>query len=69
MRASDGTLRLGTPSPTLRRLEGRETAAWRPRKTERASWFSRILRRRQPTTYERCLAIHIHYAGPRSALS
>src|SRR6185437_14269786 len=39
MRASDGTLRLGTPSPTLLRLEGRQTAAWRPRKIQRTSWF------------------------------
>jgi hypothetical protein len=33
------------------------------------SWLGRWLGQRQPTTYQRCLAIHIYYAGPRSALS
>jgi len=33
------------------------------------SWLARLWRRRRPTLYQRCLAVHIHYAGPRSALS
>jgi hypothetical protein len=33
------------------------------------SWIGRLLHRRETTTYQRCLAVHIHYAGPRSALS
>jgi hypothetical protein len=33
------------------------------------SWLGRILHRRKTTTYQRCLAVHIHFAGPRSALS
>ena len=36
---------------------------------QRNSLVSRWLGRRKPTTYERCLAVHIHFAGPRSALS
>jgi hypothetical protein len=34
----------------------------------RGSWLARILARRQPTTFQRCLAVHIHFAGPHSAL-
>jgi hypothetical protein len=37
---------------------------------ERGSWLGHLLaRRREPTTFQRCLAIHILYAAPRSALS
>lgn len=35
----------------------------------RRSLLGRILGRQETTTYQRCLAVHIHYAGPRSALS
>lgn len=35
----------------------------------RRTWFGRLLRRREPTTFHRCLAIHIHFSGPHSALS
>ena len=35
----------------------------------RRNWFGRILHRRDTTTYQRCLAVHIHFAGPHSALS
>jgi hypothetical protein len=38
-------------------------------KTPRRTWLGRLLNRREMTTYQRCLAVHIHYAGPRSALS
>jgi hypothetical protein len=34
----------------------------------RSGWLGRILHRRKTTTYQRCLAVHIHFAGPRSAL-
>ncbi|MDB5409631.1 MAG: hypothetical protein JWL84_4543 [Rhodospirillales bacterium] len=37
--------------------------------TLQRSWIDRLLRRREPTVYHRCLAVHIHHAGPRSALS
>lgn len=40
-----------------------------PAALPRNSWLGRWLGRRQPTTYQRCLAIHIYFAGPRSALS
>jgi hypothetical protein len=33
-----------------------------------ASRLDRWLGRHKPTTFHRCLAIHIHLAGPRSAL-
>jgi hypothetical protein len=35
----------------------------------RRTWVGRILRKRETTTYQRCLAVHIHFAGPHSALS
>ena len=38
--------------------------------TSRPSLLDRILHRRKTSTvYQRCLAVHIHFAGPRSALS
>jgi len=30
--------------------------------------ITRFFRRQEPTTFQRCLAIHVHYAGPRSGL-
>ena len=67
MSANDGVLQMNrTPSLDL---------AWRPRaraaapSPARPSWLAWLPRRRKPTTYERCLAIHIHFAGPHSALS
>jgi hypothetical protein len=30
------------------------------------TWLQRVLGRREPTTYQRCLAVHIHFAGPNS---
>ncbi len=35
---------------------------------ERRSWIARWLGRSEPTVYQRCLAVHLHFAGPRSAL-
>jgi hypothetical protein len=31
-------------------------------------WLHRLLHRREPTLYQRCLAIHIHHAKSNSAL-
>lgn len=66
MLASQGSLGLsaakfGSPRRLPRPAGGRVDA--------RLPWLARLLRRRQPTTYHRCLAIHIHFAGPHSALS
>jgi hypothetical protein len=30
--------------------------------------ITRFFRRQEPTTFQRCLAIHLHYAAPRSGL-
>jgi hypothetical protein len=35
----------------------------------RHSWINRVFRRREPTLYQRCLAVHVHFAGPNSALT
>lgn len=44
------------------------TAERPPGMALRPSWFRRWFGRRKPTTYQRCLAVHIHFAGPHSAL-
>jgi hypothetical protein len=31
--------------------------------------LKRLFGRAEPTTYHRCLAVHIHHAGPRGGLS
>ncbi len=33
------------------------------------SWFGRLFRHREPSTFQRCLAVHMHYAAPRNTLS
>ncbi len=66
MSVSDRILRWSTVSPVQparRRLHAEAGSQRRP------SWLARLLRRRELTTYQRCLAVHIHFAGPRSALS
>ncbi len=41
-----------------------------PKREVPASWVSRWLKAaRTPTTYHRCLAVHMYYAEPRSSLS
>ena len=68
MRASDGILRLGAPVVSVPRLKQRRSPS--ASTATGRSWLGRLLpRRREPTTYQRCLAIHIHFAGPHSALS
>jgi hypothetical protein len=42
-----------------------KTAAQPPRN----SWIKRLLWRQEPTLYQRCLAVHLHFAGPNSALT
>jgi hypothetical protein len=66
MRASDGTIRLSMPNLSTTQQERRPATL--PRR-EPGSLLGRWLGRGQPTTYQRCLAVHIHYAAPRSALS
>jgi hypothetical protein len=31
--------------------------------------LQRVFRREEPTTFHRCLAVHIHFASPRGGLS
>ena len=67
MRASGGSTRLVGPRLPTRRIE-QPRMNMAPR--ARSSWLGRwLMRRREPTAYQRCLAVHIHFAGPRSALS
>ena len=40
-----------------------------PAKPEKRSWIEMWRRRREPSTYQRCLAVHIHYAAPRGGFS
>ena len=36
---------------------------------EAGRWFGALRRRAEPSTYQRCLAVHIHFASPRGGLS
>jgi hypothetical protein len=65
MRASDGTIRLPAPTSFRWRDEPRAAQRFAPSAPLLRRWF----RRREPTVFHRCLAVHIHFAGPRSALS
>jgi hypothetical protein len=66
MTATGGTLRPGVLIAQKWRPGQARTGLKRP---PRSAWLGRVLVRPQPTTYQRCLAIHIYNAGPRSALS
>jgi hypothetical protein len=33
------------------------------------SWIHNLLRPQEPTLFHRCLAVHLHFAGPSSALT
>jgi hypothetical protein len=63
MRATVASLRL----PPASRVAPPERRRVKP--DVRISWLRRWFARREPTAYQRCLAVHIHYASPRSALS
>jgi hypothetical protein len=60
------TIQPKTARPPVRPLERRVPM---PMTQPRNSWLPGWLGRRKPTTYQRCLAIHIYFAAPRSALS
>jgi hypothetical protein len=49
----------------------RSAPAWSAQKPTRpaAGFLRRIIRRKEPSTYQRCLALHMYYAGRNSALS
>lgn len=64
--AIDAPLEMPQPPRPLLRQQRPRLAPLAP---PRASRLDRWLGRREPTTFHRCLAIHIHFAGPRSALS
>lgn len=68
MAASEGVIPLSVSRTEMPQQHERPLADPVPG-AERRPWFDRLLRRRQMTTYQRCLAVHIHFAGPRSALS
>jgi hypothetical protein len=66
--------KMSTLTETLRLTKDtNETKTWRvtPVKKMPASrpLLSRVFGRREPTTYQRCLAVHLFYAGPRGGLS
>jgi hypothetical protein len=65
MRATAASLRL-PPPPALTRKEKRSAHA---PPAPPIPWIRRWFARPEPSAYQRCLAVHIHFAGPRSALS
>ena len=64
--AIDAPLEVPQPPRPLLRPPRPRLAPLAPLRTSR---LDRWLGRQRPTTFHRCLAIHIHFAGPRSALS
>jgi hypothetical protein len=64
-----------TQAITLTRPDRAKTAtdsAWKvaPKKEPaKQPFLRRILGPKEPTTYQRCLAVHLHFAAPRSVLS
>ena len=38
-------------------------------KAEKSGWLEAWRRRREPSAFQRCLAVHIHFASPRGGLS
>ena len=41
----------------------------RPASPRPRTLLDRLLLRREPTTFQRCLAVHMHYAAPHKTLS
>lgn len=39
-----------------------------PEPARTSGWLDILRRRPPPSTYQRCLAVHIHFASPRSTL-
>lgn len=66
MQVSNGIIRLSASTTSLWAAQPRRATPLRP---SLRHWLKTWLHRQPPTTYQRCLAVHIHYAGPRSALS
>ncbi len=70
-----------TTSPIEMLLHGGEERgnAWRVRPAapaqgaapvaKKTSWLAAWRQRREPTLFQRCLAVHIHFAGPRGGMS
>jgi hypothetical protein len=61
---------LSTERPGKAGLE-RSVPAWSAQKPARpeAGFLRRLMRRKEPSTYQRCLALHMYFAGRRSGLS
>ena len=38
-------------------------------KPAKSGWLETWRRRREPSAFQRCLAVHIHFAAPRGGLS
>jgi hypothetical protein len=48
-------------------------SAWQVRRVASAqaprTLVQRLLRREEPSTFQRCLAVHLHFSSPRGGLS
>ncbi len=65
-------LRLQGPRPSAGFVVPLHAPLSRPRpaaQPARHSLIKRLLRRQEPTLFQRCLAVHLHFAGPNSALT
>jgi hypothetical protein len=53
--------------------EKKAAPVWRvapiQKSTETRPLLSRVFARKEPTAFQRCLAVHMYFAGPRGGLS
>lgn len=59
--------------PRFSSTEKKAAPAWRVTPVEKPATtkplLSRVFARKEPTAFQRCLAVHMYFAGPRGGLS
>ena len=59
--------------PRITSAEKKEAPAWRVTPIKNTSepkpLLQRVFARKEPTAFQRCLAVHMYFAGPRGGLS
>jgi hypothetical protein len=66
-------MRTAISLPRFSSTEKKLTPAWRvqpiEKPTETKPLLKRVFARKEPSAYQRCLAVHMYFAGPRGGLS
>lgn len=59
--------------PRFLKTAKKDPPAWRVAPAQKSSetkpLLSRVFARKEPTAFQRCLAVHMYFAGPRGGLS